>query len=223
MKDGDFFGDSSSVKINLPGFYNIRAYDENNCSDLLEIEVLRANEIFSPNFLLPSVGLINDTIIGVEVSLLSPDSLIWEVPDESKVISVLYNNLALVFEELGEQIITMYAYKGSCWSMVEKSINIVDDPSLIEKTQTANQLVFKKFIVRPNPNDGNFMVDLELNQKEDVRILLYDQAGFVHYNKELLNIESHTENVSLNNLMSGVYVLMVNTNNSYKVVNVVID
>lgn len=69
----------------------------------------------------------------------------------------------------------------------------------------------------PNPNDGNFIVEIELKEKANaiLRLLSFGEGKIISI-KHLKGANYYTENYLMNNLMPGIYLLNVEVNKEMK-------
>lgn len=88
---------------------------------------------------------------------------------------------------------------------------------------TVNELNTNKvdFNIVPNPNNGNFRVTFNDNLNTAVNIRLIDITGKVVF--EATNIKTNNYTVSGDNVESGIYQLVVNTDNSIQTKKVIIS
>ena len=84
-----------------------------------------------------------------------------------------------------------------------------------EPVNTAySQSVLDKFIIYPNPTDGQFVVSLDLNQKQDLLITITDYLGKVVFLERLTDLNGHyNRGIDLrSHKASGIYTLTISTN-----------
>lgn len=206
-----FLSDASQISVSEPGKYALIASNDALCRDTAFFEVKSSGEVFSPDFLFPSIGLLGDTLVGVDVSLINADDIQWVLPSGALLVGEGFNQVRIQFMEMGTFSLQMKATKGSCESTIEKQIQITDDAFLVLKDNARQGKIFVKFMVYPNPNSGEFSVEYELSQALDTRINVYDQLGNSHFNKSVSAHLAHKEELDLTNLNAGVYIVMVNT------------
>ena len=65
------------------------------------------------------------------------------------------------------------------------------------------------FKIYPNPNNGNFTVQFDSNSGNEVKIGVHDIRGRQIYNKSFQNSGLFSQNLELNNVQSGVYMVTV--------------
>ncbi|MFZ1787347.1 MAG: T9SS type A sorting domain-containing protein [Saprospiraceae bacterium] len=212
----------NNAYLGLNGKYSVVGINNVGCKDTTGFEIRYNNEVFKPDFLLPSVGLVNDTIIGVDVTLISPDSITWIFPNEADILSSNFGQLVMSFASLGNFSVIMEAYKGGCKSVIEKGIKITDDPSLVDKDEQRSSKAFRSFKVYPNPNDGQFTIDYELNEAFETRILIFDHLGNNIFSKSIPNTIGHKEEIALQSVPPGIYIVMVNTSSEVQTASVII-
>lgn len=212
----------NSAMINYPGLYQLQGTNDAGCKDTVSFAIQNSEYVFNPDFLFPSVGLQFDTLIGVDITLIQPDTVVWQFPGNTTVISANEGSIQLAFQSLGTFAIIMEAYKGRCKSTIQKEVMITDDASLVIKDDQRSGKVFKKFLIYPNPNDGRFVIEYELSEALETRISVYDQLGNKQFGKEVGSTTSHREEASLELLPPGAYVVMVNTNQVVQVGTVII-
>lgn len=83
-------------------------------------------------------------------------------------------------------------------------------PCSSNKTQLSSNMSFDVF---PNPNDGNFTVDLELFEETKITIQVMDMRGNLVYSEVYNeNIGHYQHAINLNNISTGIYVVSVSSN-----------
>ena len=79
----------------------------------------------------------------------------------------------------------------------------------------------KDFILYPNPNNGSFTVKFTSASSNDVAINVFDISGREVYTKSFSNSGNFNQNIELNNVQAGVYMVSV-TDGSQKIMKKVI-
>lgn len=75
---------------------------------------------------------------------------------------------------------------------------------------TVNNAVIGSAIVIPNPNDGNFVLNIELQQSSDLDVYIHNSIGELVYTKHMEGaFKSSSINFNLNDLSTGAYTLTV--------------
>ena len=78
------------------------------------------------------------------------------------------------------------------------------DPSLAVNSNT-----IQNFNMYPNPNNGNFTINFNSQSNKDIAISVYDLRGRNVFSNSYKNTGIVNENIQLNNLQSGVYLIKV--------------
>lgn len=79
------------------------------------------------------------------------------------------------------------------------------------------------FKIYPNPNKGNFNVQFNSESNNEIKIAIYDISGRQIFNKSYQNTGLFSENLQLNNVQSGVYLVNVIDGDKKEVKKIVIE
>jgi subtilisin-like proprotein convertase family protein len=79
------------------------------------------------------------------------------------------------------------------------------------------------FSIYPNPNNGNFNFDFNSLTNNDINVSVHDLSGRLIYQNAYTNTGRISQNVQLNTVQAGVYVVTVQDGNSKEVKKIVID
>lgn len=77
------------------------------------------------------------------------------------------------------------------------------------QTAGTDENILKDFVIYPNPNNGNFTVQLESNSGNDIKINVHDISGRVIFEKAYQNTGTFSQNLQLNNVQAGTYLVTV--------------
>jgi subtilisin-like proprotein convertase family protein len=69
---------------------------------------------------------------------------------------------------------------------------------------------FQDFSLFPNPNNGNFTIKLTSSSSEKINVNVFDIGGREVYQKAYSNNGSFNQNINLDNVQSGTYIISVN-------------
>lgn len=72
-----------------------------------------------------------------------------------------------------------------------------------------NENNFSNFIVYPNPNNGNFNIQFANASSDKINIAVYDMRGRIIFEKDYQSQSDFNENIQLDNVQAGVYILNV--------------
>ena len=101
-------------------------------------------------------------------------------------------------------------------SLTSWSLNVCSTAPL-----AVNENLFQDFAIYPNPNNGNFTVMFNTVSSENVNVDVYDMRGRQIYKNEFTNSGAFNQNINLDNVQAGVYLVLV-TNGESKIVKRII-
>ena len=79
------------------------------------------------------------------------------------------------------------------------------------------------FTLFPNPNNGNFTVQFDSNSNNDIAISVHDMRGRLILNNIYNNTGLFSQNVQLDNIQAGVYLVTVQDGDRKVVKRIVIE
>ena len=79
------------------------------------------------------------------------------------------------------------------------------------------------FSIYPNPNNGNFTVQFNSSTTNDIKIAIVDMRGREVFSKSYQNSGLFNQNLQLNNLQAGVYLVNVQDGNKKEVKKIIIE
>jgi hypothetical protein len=206
---------------NLPvGTYNIYVKDSLGC-DYLFSEIIDANSSLpQPFFLNSTYNSINDTIVLVDVSTPTPDSIQWIIP---AVFNLIEDGSTAFIKSIDTGVfqITMRAFYSTCLIDTTKLIYIKQFDSLLANLINENGI--KKLILYSNPNNGIFTVELEFYKKQDYSIGIYDVNSTSLFNNFTSQSFGNTYLIDISSAVNGTYILRVVSEFDSRSVNFIIQ
>lgn len=82
---------------------------------------------------------------------------------------------------------------------------------------------FENFSLYPNPNDGTFNVKFNSNTSNDIKIAVYDMRGREIFNRAYQNTGVFEQNLQLDNVQSGIYLVNVQDGDKKIVKKIVVE
>ena len=93
---------------------------------------------------------------------------------------------------------------GDGGSLNSWSLNICTNQTLVSEN-----FEFRDFALFPNPNNGSFTVKFLSQSSSDIGISIHDIAGREVYSKTFLNTGAFNQNIDLNKVQSGIYLVSI--------------
>jgi subtilisin-like proprotein convertase family protein len=98
-------------------------------------------------------------------------------------------------------------YNGDTGSLNNFSIEICTQQTTPLSSDTFTGL--DNFTIYPNPNNGNFNINFTSQSSNDVEVTVHDIRGRQVYNKSFNSDSVFNQNIQLNNVESGIYIVTV--------------
>jgi len=76
-----------------------------------------------------------------------------------------------------------------------------------------NDLSNTAMVVSPNPNNGNFTLDLSSVKSQVSNVKIMNMVGGIVYQQKVAPNATFNQNINLSNLSDGVYTIRIQTNN----------
>lgn len=175
-----------------------------NCEGSDTIVVRQSNDVVQADFVISSTVARNKNLHVVNITQSTVDSVAWIVPNEAVEVEKTADNLTVSFDQTGEYSIGFVACMGQCQDILYKTVQVVD---AYEMDEYATEPFLKRFIVSPNPNDGNFTAIVELREETDYQLLLFNDAGTLLDSKAIKNSAGEHTLFNKGDLVAGVYYL----------------
>ncbi|GEM_PF-6808118 len=209
--DAGIFASTQKIDINAEGKYRLTVTDNIGCEAKDSVQIISRNADIDANFILASKAYVSDTIVFIEVSWPVPDSVKWHLPAELPVIKKVGDyEIHVKATAEGNYYAGVTTYNKGCYKFYSRSVDIeplVNKPPQLRTT--VNREVISSSIVYPNPNNGQFSVDIMLTERVPIEVSLVDISGkryFTVNNSGQLHYVISNSNVTLK---SGIYLLQV--------------
>lgn len=221
--DNGFESNASSVIFSEPGKYWVTAENQYGCQSSDTINFLYLDAFFDSDFLLPVEGIVNMPIIMIDISWPVPDSISWVFENQNiSLIQFDADQQIVQFDQPKTYTFGMKAYSGACYGYLEKEIRIVNSPEELTQEDFAlpasNVLEFK---LSPNPNQGDFNIEVMLEESASGKIWLVDSGGNPILHRYLDSAPFHLEFFSIE-LDPGVYTIILETGPEWHYLNFVL-
>ncbi|CAL2093659.1 T9SS type A sorting domain-containing protein [Tenacibaculum sp. 190524A02b] len=221
--DNGFISSEPIIEVADAGTYTVNIITNQGCeaSDTIVINTL--NNDIDANFIVSTQVFVNESFIAANVSSPSPDQSAWLPPIEAKVIEEGTNYIELLFEEVGEYEVTLITTVGDCEEVITKKVFVVEkevDNSVSQ--DNSNQPMIEEFVIYPNPSSGEFKLDIKLKEEHNISVRIFAMQGnnFIDM-KKANGKKEYTLNYNLS-LVSGAYVVLVETKKERLVKKIII-
>ncbi|WP_035694919.1 zinc-dependent metalloprotease [Flavobacterium soli] len=128
----------------------------------------------------------------------------------------------------GNQLITVPNVTSStCRIMIEAVGNIFlavnSTQFAIDNELSSEDFSLENFKLYPNPNTGNFNIEFNSTSSNDVKIAIYDIQGRQIFDRSYPNTGMFSQNLDLNNVQSGVYLVNIFDGNQRETRKIIIN
>jgi len=164
-----FSSTAAVVDLTDDGIYTLAITNSNGCIATDSITISTTNQVISADFLVPTQAFVGETIVVVDVSEPVPDTVTWSFSQGTTVVFENEDYAELKFEQEGVYTLSMTTTKGSCQETLSKEI-IVQPSTDFGTDQDTNISFIKEFKLYPNPSNGVFKAQIELQQQAAISI-----------------------------------------------------
>lgn len=220
---GNNFSNIPLISNVAAGSYPIEVKDANGCTWTGNASVVVNNINPTLSFLVSTRQNALDTLQVKEVCVPKPDSIQWTFDPQTVIIDNNMFNPLIRYNKEGSYWITMKAWFGGCDFNTSKQITINPyDPDVVNNYN--NLYGIDTVIVAPNPNNGNFNLQVKLFRKQRLHVAVYTVTGAVLWNKEWDYTNLVQEPVSLpSNVANGLVFIKVLTDDDVRDVQMLIQ
>jgi hypothetical protein len=219
-----FTASTAAVTLNDAGTYTLLAQDNKGCKATDDIKIEKDAREIGADFLVSTQCYTGESVIAVNVSQPAAERVSWALPKAAKVISQSDNLVELSFNQAGNYELMLTTYRGDCEATVKRGVMVVNGVQLPD-VNTQHTSLFKQTVLRPNPNNGQFYVDVEAAEDIAVNYRFLDvQRNLVVYEQKGQLSKDVLTSISFNipGLPAGVYVLLIESVKDKKALKVMV-
>jgi hypothetical protein len=203
------------------GKHKIFVTDLHGCRESTDVIVEEKNTLPDVNFMLASKRYELDTLVVIDVSSPAPDSVSWEFSPDADIIETNAFDAKVKYNFSGLFPVKMTGHFANCDYSIEKKLDIASfDPDINAKDKF--RIGIKSVLIKPNPNEGNFRIQIELFSKQQITIKVIDYYSNLWMNTLYPADTFFDKEITLQNVIPGTYILwIVSENDSRSVVFIV--
>jgi hypothetical protein len=211
--DNGFTANTAKVAITQAGTYQVAVSNRGGCVVKDTIVITGQNSTVNTDYVVSTQAFVNETVTLVNISQPRTDSVKWLLPSIGNSIRpVIQTNdkCDLIFSDTGRYAITMQAYYASgCIDDTTKTVNVINGSGSVASGSQSNAFL-QSFGIFPNPNNGQFVVNIKFSEITKARLRLINSLTNVIVDDRLIQgFAEYHENYNVNALMSGVYILVI--------------
>ncbi|OFX44956.1 MAG: hypothetical protein A2X13_15455 [Bacteroidetes bacterium GWC2_33_15] len=214
LYNGEYISSSSEIEIWAEGEYILQVTDVKGCMAQDTFILVLSNDLLEAEFIMPSEALVSDTVVAIDISWPEPQNVIWSFSDGIKNISSEKYIEEFTFETPGIYTVSLTSYIAMCVDSVSKQIEVLADTTNTEKSLLGSNELIRNVKIYPNPNNGAFSVQVELEHVTGITVDIYSMQqnrtvfrqkgnGQLFYNMEC----------GFKNLQQGIYLVIIYAEN----------
>ncbi len=219
--NGEVVGTGRYLTVKEQGDYILLGTDEHGCSNRDTVHVEVSDTPLASFFLLQDTALIGEAVQAIDVTWPVPDMIEWLFDPEVNKETGEYWSANFSANDPGVVNVTLRAWYNGCYSDSTKTITILDEEAE-SKGLLRTEKVIKSIKAYPNPTDGNFRVSIDVKERSDVTLTLYNSIGETLESRKI-NLDGYSEiPFNFSGLKPGIYLLMVRTGRENRQLRIII-
>ena len=211
--DNGFSSTEPQVMLTEAGTYTVTIETPLGWSATQSISLATSTDEINAEFAVSSQVFVDETVIAVDISFPLPEGVQWILPEEAKILKQDVDETQFSFAQPGEYELTLITTRGDCISETSKKVLVIAKDALTE-TENSEVLgkVVEEFIVYPNPTSGKFTADINLTERGEASIKIFNFANNAQMASERVRGESnYSIPFDISGMPSGVYAVVLET------------
>lgn len=200
---------ASNTFVNIPfGTHTISIKDNLGCTKTTTATIDNSSLRPEPNFLISTNMFKSDTFVVVDISNPRPDSVQWTFPPTCTIIDNSNPfSPVIVNSDTGTFVINMKAFFGTCEMNKSKLVHIGEVDTTFANGYNNNGI--ESITLYPNPNSGQFNVEVKLYKKQTFAIFIYNASSVEQFRQTIHESDYFNQLINIPGATSGSYVLKV--------------
>lgn len=161
----------------------------------------------STDFIVNTSMMQGDTFVVVDISNPRPDTVIWTFPAQVQVINSDPFNPIIVSADTGSFAINMEAHFGTCVINYSKNVQFIKPDTASANANNNNGI--ESITAYPNPNTGQFTLEVKLYKKQSFVVSIVNTAGAELYRQTAYENNYFSSPIQLTNAANGTYYIKV--------------
>ena len=219
-----FTATTPAATLKDEGTYQVLVTDHKGCQANDAMTISRSDVVIEAEYTASTHAFVGDPIIFININDSRPENVEWVLPENSSV-QVLNKNkkvLELTFTDAGSYDVAIRSTVGDCEKVFKKSITVLNKDEAHNPGGNVAPPFIRAFQIGPNPSDGTFTVDVELERTAPISLrLVHVHTGATIDLKKQTGSNRYTIPYNLQ-LASGAYVLVLETAKENRVFRVMI-
>ncbi len=188
--------------------YYLQVTNAQGCIAHDTIRVTVINEALQAFFVIPTDVVLGQEVVALEGSWPIPSQVYWHFPPDSvQLLRRQGDQYFFRFTQTGQVRLRMQSILGNCQDWIEKVITVHADSSTIPGLNPDEPDILG-IMLAPNPNSGQFALQVLLSGPKDLILTVYDLNGVVQERRIRQGLSTYNESYNLN-VQPGTYFLMV--------------
>ena len=215
-RNGQYLAAGPEYTLSREGSYEVMASSKEGCTVNQSFTVVLGDDLFVPNFLIPSEVNAGDPIALIETSWPVPDSIMWAFDTSAiQITDGFLNQITLTFSKPGKYEIKLTGWRNGCISTIRKQVSVYEviPGASIPLWSYSNILDFK---ISPNPNTGKFLTEVTLKNPADIQLRLYNQTGHLLSSAQERGRTGYNIAFDQGNIGPGIYTMLLSTETEHR-------